>query len=377
MRAWVGELMGSSLRSHLRSSWIFSHRHYTRYPYQANTYGLPRRVVRDCVRGFVEAALADTGAPPKSFADWCLRTFGSGISREFMFPYNEKLWTVPLDRLTTDWMGRFVPRPKVSEVVEGGLLDQRKGFGYNAAFLYPRSGGIQALAASIAERVRAPRLGEEVVAVDLDRRRVASASGAVHDFDWLVSTLPLPALISTLAVRPPEIERAAAALRWNTILNINFGVDRPDIARERHWIYFPEKRYPFYRVGFPSAISPTLHPRGTSSLYVEVAFPPGAPVDVAGSVRACRRGLEAAGLLRKADRILVTHINRINCAYVIYDRQRNHAVKLLRDWLAARRVLSIGRYGGWCYASMEDALLDGVHAADTIHRGAPSMGEPA
>ncbi|MEK7764610.1 MAG: protoporphyrinogen oxidase, partial [bacterium] len=303
---WVDRLLGPFLRAHLRSSWIYSHRVYTRYPFQANTHGLPRRVVRDCVRGFVEAALADTDSPPQSFADWCLRTFGRGISREFMFPYNEKLWTVPLDQLTTDWMGRFVPRPKVSEVIAGGLLDQRTGFGYNARFLYPRHGGIQALAASIAGQVRSPHLGEEVVAVDLDRRRGASASGGVYDFDWLVSTLPLPALVRALNVRPPDIERAAAALRWNTILNINFGVDRPGLASGRHWIYFPEKRYPFYRVGFPSAISPAMHPRGTSSLYVEVAFAPGAPVDVAGSVRACRRGLETAGLLRKSDRLLVT-----------------------------------------------------------------------
>jgi protoporphyrinogen oxidase len=34
-----------------RNAWIMSHGAMTRYPFQANTYGLPKNIVNDCVLG--------------------------------------------------------------------------------------------------------------------------------------------------------------------------------------------------------------------------------------------------------------------------------------------------------------------------------------
>src|SRR6185369_8989335 len=107
-------------RLHQRSSWIYSQGAYTRYPFQANTYGLPWRAVEDCAAGFLKTIHRPDPRPvPKkpSFKEWSLRAFGEGISRHFMFPYNEKLWRAPLSELTTEWQGRFVPKPSPAEVL--------------------------------------------------------------------------------------------------------------------------------------------------------------------------------------------------------------------------------------------------------------------
>ncbi len=37
-----------------RNAWIYSHKTFTRYPFQANTYGLPLKVVAECVAGFAK-----------------------------------------------------------------------------------------------------------------------------------------------------------------------------------------------------------------------------------------------------------------------------------------------------------------------------------
>ena len=31
-------------------------------------------------------------APPANFLEWCYRTFGAGITKHFMIPYNRKVW---------------------------------------------------------------------------------------------------------------------------------------------------------------------------------------------------------------------------------------------------------------------------------------------
>ena len=38
-----------------------------------------------------------------------------------MVPFNEKLWQVPLDELTSDWVSWLVPKPDVKDVVSGAL----------------------------------------------------------------------------------------------------------------------------------------------------------------------------------------------------------------------------------------------------------------
>src|SRR5208282_5070886 len=117
----------------------------------------PWSTVEDCVAGFLKTVHRPESRPlppNPSFRDWSLRTFGEGISRHFMFPYNEKLWRAKLSDLTTEWQGRFVPKPAASEVLYGALMDQKKFFGYNADFRYPVRGGIQVLPDSFASRLR-------------------------------------------------------------------------------------------------------------------------------------------------------------------------------------------------------------------------------
>src|SRR4051812_39961343 len=50
----VLDLLGDNVAVHERSSWIYSRGVHTRYPFQANTYGLSDGVVDDCVVGFLK-----------------------------------------------------------------------------------------------------------------------------------------------------------------------------------------------------------------------------------------------------------------------------------------------------------------------------------
>ena len=52
---------------------------------------------------------------------------------------------MPPAELSAAWSGRFVPRPTLREVVDGALGLGGDRLGYNATFLYPKEGGIEAL----------------------------------------------------------------------------------------------------------------------------------------------------------------------------------------------------------------------------------------
>ncbi|MDE2237339.1 MAG: FAD-dependent oxidoreductase, partial [Elusimicrobia bacterium] len=246
------DLLGRNVASHRRRSFIYSHGVHTPYPFQANTFGLPERVVEDCVAGFLRTVHRPGPSLPAnpSFESWCLRQFGPGISRHFMLPYNRKLWRLPLSKLTTEWQGRFVPRPSAAEVLCGALGAQKKAFGYNSSFRYPRRGGIQALSDAFLARLRPGQVqvGCAVQKIDL-RQRVAVVEGLGEvSFKRLVNTIPLPDFVDLAWPLSSEVRAARGRLRWNTVYNLNLGVAR-DVS-DKHWVYFPEARYPFYRVGF-------------------------------------------------------------------------------------------------------------------------------
>src|SRR5688572_7973814 len=79
----VAQLLPDAFASHERLASIYSKETITPYPFQANTYGLPPEVVRDCVVGFVES-LQGSHPPVDNFHDWVLQTFGTGIAKHFM-----------------------------------------------------------------------------------------------------------------------------------------------------------------------------------------------------------------------------------------------------------------------------------------------------
>jgi protoporphyrinogen oxidase len=54
---------------------------------------------------------------------------------------------------------------------------------------------------------------------------------------------------------------------------------------------------------------------------------------------------------------------RIPHAYVVYDHAWERSRSRILEWLRSRRIHSIGRYGGWNYSAMEDALVAGRETA--------------
>ena len=100
----------------------------------------PPEVAFECLAGFVEAHFARDKPEPKNFEEYCLLHFGRGISKHFMLPYNSRLWGVPPSEITSEWCQRFVPLPRLEDVLRGAIGAQPPELGYNTSFLYPELG---------------------------------------------------------------------------------------------------------------------------------------------------------------------------------------------------------------------------------------------
>jgi protoporphyrinogen oxidase len=363
-REFVEHLLPGRWRRIRRDARIHLLGREVRYPIQANTFGLPAEVKARVLQSFLEARTT-AGPAPRDFAAWARRRFGAELADLFFEPYNRKLWTVPPSSLTLDWMGAYVPAPEPARVIRGAFADIAEGGGYNARFWYPRQGGIEALPNALAKRVPGLRLNAPARRVDWRTRRVEIAGVGWVPWQQLVSTLALPDLAARCVGLPAKIQRAAKRLRANSVLVVNLGVRRTQL-HPAHWVYFPEKQFSFYRVGFPSNYG-RLAPAGRSTLYAEVAVASGTGWDRRRQVAArVRQELVAAGILHKGDRVDVEHLQYLRYAYVIFDQARDEARRQVLGFFKRQGIWSVGRWGHWEYSAMEDALAAGKRAAEEI-----------
>ena len=363
---FIGGLLSGRLRKIERNAAIFFKDRYLPFPFQANLHGLPPDILLECLEGFIQAAQQKQAACRlDTFYDWVMSAFGPGIARHFFLPYNEKLFCRSLRRITCDWTSWSVPRPSLAEVLRGALGLVNTGMGYNASFWYPERGGIQVLPDALGRRVRGIELGRRLTAVRIKKRKLVFHDGGEQPYETLVSTMPLPRLLKLLDRVPERFTAAGRRLTASTVHNINIGINRAGVS-PYHWIYFPGGEFPFYRVGFYSNFTSCMAPPGTSSLYIEIASRQAAALDYAGLREAALEGLRRCRLLRRGDRIVAEHYNRIDCGYVVFDRFRQQRLPGLISWLKKQGIITAGRYGSWTYCSMEDNILQGRAIAGAL-----------
>lgn len=361
----VQKLMGDNLVSIRRNSTINSFGRQSQYPFQANLFGLPKDVIKECVRGFIDAQFNGKIKRHKevNFKQWILANFGSGIAKHFMLPYNNKFWTIPADRLSCEWVEGYIPLPTLQDVLNGTIAQSRKQFGYNARFWYPRHGGIEKLIFALQRQINSKiNTLHQAVEIDLVKKTVSFQNGRKVSFNYLISTLPLPELLKLIPNLPVKIEALRNKLKYTSVFCLNLGVAKEDVSN-KHWIYFPEKKFAFFRVGFPTNFSSSVAPSGRSSLYVEVAYSKNKPPDKDKLMRRILRDLYKAGILSPKDTIEVSDPLDIKYGYIIYDRDYKESTEIIHGYLNQHQVFSIGRYGRWKYISMEDAILEGKETA--------------
>jgi protoporphyrinogen oxidase len=404
------KLLGDNVHWQNREAWVFSKSVYTRYPFQGALYGLPPKVIKECIVGAIEARFGnlkpeskpsgcDTAGSPgvgndccadgtvtippnaismdrsaskkpgtQDFEEFIHKMWGAGIARHFAIPYNRKLWTVPLKDMETSWLGGRVPLPDLGEIIEGALEPVAKPMGPNSRFGYPLRGGFQAMMSGFLPHIQGKiQLNAEVVDISPARRLVTLANGESFRYGTLISTLPLPELIRTMGEEAPlKVRAAARGLRHVSVRCVNLGVAREKIT-DKHWVYYPEDTI-FHRIFFQGNASPECNPPGGFGLTCEISYSPWKPLPLEGQklIDRCLQDCIKVGVLRDDDELLAANMVDMPYAYVVYDHQRADNVATIKSWLASNDIVLSGRYSEWEYYNSDHAFLAGKKAADSL-----------
>jgi protoporphyrinogen oxidase len=355
------------------------------YPFQCNLHRLPEADLDAGLTG-LEAAVAAARhheTPPAHFGEWIDRTFGDGVARLFMRPYNRKVWAREPELMDWRWVGDRVAVPDLTRIRENVRLRRDDvSWGPNNRFRFPRRGGTgavwQALAARLS-RADGPgaariRLGTRLRFLDTVAHRVTTADGQEIGYDALISTMPLDRLVAASDLAR-DLRRVCQDLEHSSTHVIGIGLTGapPSALDGKCWMYFPEDAYPFYRVTHFSHYSPNNVPDPATqwSLMAEVSESSHRPVDHDAVVGDTVAALSAAGFIHDSQ-VHHTWHTRLPYGYPVPSLRRDRALDVIHSTLELRDVYSRGRFGAWKYevSNQDHSLAQGVEVVDALTAGA-------
>ncbi|MBN1593177.1 MAG: FAD-dependent oxidoreductase [Candidatus Coatesbacteria bacterium] len=372
---YVDGILKEDYLAHERRSFIRMLNNWVPYPFQNNIRYLNKDIVLECLVGLLEASKNSRSAAG-NFRDWISATFGAGIAKHFMLPYNEMVWKFPLEEMSKDWIAERVSVIDFERVLRNVILERDDvGWGPNSKFKFPLHGGtgtmFEGYRADLGDHLH---LNHRVRSVDLESRAVEFENGEKTSFDVMVTSIPLDELALITVGAPESVRDAASRLATTAGVMIGLGFKKP-CPSDKCWMYFPESNSPFYRVTYFSNYSPNNVPDSEHySLVCEISCPPG-EVDAVGAtaVESSLNGLVAAGLLSQADidTVVSTKVIKLTRSYPVPTIARDQNLKHAIEFFEGHDILSRGRFGGWRYeiGNTDHSFMQGKEAVDRLMSG--------
>lgn len=335
------------------SSVFFPERNlYVPYPLQNHLSYLPREIR---VRALTEMLTGAKGNP-RTMADSLRQNFGATLTEIFFGPFHELytagLWTriAPQDGYKT---------PVDAALAIRGASERTPPVGYNATFLYPEQ-GLNTLSLRLADHCDI-RYNKRVVGVDVRDKEVMFEDGSALTYDRLISTLPLNRMLGLAGLKLD-----AEADPYTSVLVINLGAVRGPKCPADHWIYLPNTRAGFHRVGFYDNVDPSFLPRSSQetgdrvSIYVERAYPGGekpSEKEIQAYRAAVVRELQDWEFIKQAEVVDPTWIDVAYTWSWPGSQWRAQALKLLEE----NDIVMMGRYAKWSFQGIADSIRDGLY----------------
>lgn len=355
----IAELFAKSspLYAHPPVSYNYWRGCWLKHPAQNNLAPLPIEEKVKIIDSFVNRPRKDV-AEISDYAEWLRVQYGDYFAENFPFAYTRKYWGVEAKQLETKWVGNRLHVSPLPEVLRGAFAEQQENFYYTKFMNYPKKGGFRSIMNECRKGLDI-RLNKKAMRIDTAAKQVEFADGTVENYDNLISSLPLPEIIKMISNVPENVQNAAKQLRWTCGYQVSLGFNRPDVAKYL-WFYIYDEDVPPARVYSPNLKSPDNAPKGCSSLQAEVFFANDAKIaDKDEILRQTVSKLKEICQFKDSD-VVVKDIRFEPYANIIFTPEIYESRKVVREWLQAQGIKTIGRFGEWDYLWSHQAFESGM-----------------
>jgi protoporphyrinogen oxidase len=340
---------------------------------------LSARIIFD----YLIATVTSTFAPAKkedSFEEWGIRNLGRTLYDLCFGIYSARVWGLPTSQISSKQAQR-VAKLNLKNIILRTLGINADPATYFTKYMYPRK-GISLLYEGMAAEVRAAgnaiKLQAPAIRLEREGDRVArvvyreDGQDKTIDCDILLSTLPLPALVSmTSPELPAPVISHAGKLRYRSLKLIYIALKRAKMT-DYHWVYLLDEQFRVNRLSEQKNVSPEMVPPDSTVLCIELSLWKDEPLWQATDeeiYQLALRDLMKMGYGVTAEEVLDYHVTDIPTAYPVYELNfEEHLIPVLDGVHEVSNLLTLGRHGLFLNNSMDDNVLLGMQIAEHIDR---------
>lgn len=371
----MAKLLGKKYLEHLRECWIWMMDRFIPYPFQNNIRYLPKKELWECLYHLYLAQQnhedTEYSKNAKNFHDWIINSFGHGIAKYFMLPYNFKVWATPAKKMSANWIGERVSVINYEKILTNIIAQKDEvSWGPNNKFKFPLYGGTGGLFTAFLPYLKNHLfLNKEIKYINIKNKEIIFTDNLKEKYDILISTMPLNIFINH-SNAPQTIKNTGKKLKSNAVYVVGIGLEGKNKSK-KCWVYFPEKKAPFYRVTYFSNYSPSNVPgKNYYSLMCEISESEYKKVNKKNIIAQTIQGLINTKIISATNRkkIVSKFLYKIPMAYPIPTLDRDKILKNILPYLEKNNIYSRGRFGAWRYeiGNMDHSTMQGVEIIDRL-----------
>lgn len=302
------------------------------HPFEANIWQLNQENQIEYLKSIAIAGCNLNQEKPEKFVEWIKWKLGECIAKDYMIPYNQKMFGDDLDQLGTYWLEKL---PNVS--FEETLLSclNRKPYGTqpgHARFYYPKKYGYGELWLRMAVNLEEKILYEKAVCeIDFDTKSVVCEDGTKVEAEYIITTIPW-ITIEVLKGMPSELIEKIRELK-HTSVTITYYPENMNTGAQ--WIYYPESELEYHRI----LVRSNFVPNG--------------------------KGYWTETNTNRFTQFKEIYFNN-EYAYPLNTIEKPVIMSELLEWTAKKNVLGLGRWGEWQHYNSDVTVALALKLADEL-----------
>lgn len=354
-----------------RSNKIYIKGRLVKYPLENDLFALSEMDRSYCLKEFLNNPYEDYEA--ENMLQFFLKTFGEGITRLYLQPYNEKIWKYDPVYMDTQMVER-IPKPPKEDIIKSARGIETEGYTHQLYFHYPKQAGIQSIVESyyrkIAEKSKIINpVKIHKICKPNNKWRIETNKG-LFTGDKLINCMPIHELFKYYEA-PPEIMKILNNLKYNSIYIIVLQLIK-DALGNNFAFNIADKDIIFHRLTKLNFLGENyaLNDNG-STIMAEVTYRPGSHLSELNKediVKKTVSDIDKLGFINKKD-ITAIDIKNFHYAYVIYDLHHRKNMDHLLNFLSNADIYSCGRFAEFEYLNMDKIIEHSYNLAEKLNGG--------
>lgn len=304
------------------------------YPIENHLYQMSSKL-RDAILDDLLKIAAEGYPQDSNFDDFLRHRFGETLYHEYFAPYNRKIWRRPLTDVPLSWLEGKLPMPSVKQILAANIGQEKEMQMVHSTFHYPRQGGSQFVADSLA------------AGLDIRYNSPVEKLHRLSSGRWLINNQEadsvifcgnikqLPEMLKGMEINLSGVEE----LEFHGTTSVLCEVE----ANPYSWIYMPSEAHESHRIICTGNFAVSNSPVGMSSATIEFS-----------------EEMDKEAIEEQLKRIpfsprYITH-RYTPCTYPVQNENTRSIIDDAKATLATHHIFLLGRFAEWEYYNMDAAM---------------------